>query len=514
MTGRLWQWMLAYLVLLAAASAWFADTAWKSVTGYQSPYALDRQFGAGPALVERAVLVVLDGLRADRVSELPSFAGLAARGASGVMRTTEPSLSYPARAALVSGASPEVSGVTTNAASGPVPVQSLLGLAGDLGMRVAVFGSGFWPRAFGPGMDHRRFGGRLPEFTPVALARWQDESCEQAVDHLRSADAQFQVIDVMAGDEAGHEFGGASDAYIDVIAAVDRCLGRIVDAAGPDTVVLGVSDHGHIDRWGKGGHGGLEPEVMAAPFAMAGPRVAVTGPLDAEIVDIAPTLSMLLGLPIPANSQGRVIWEALEVQGEQRSRLEALERTQRTALAAHLPDRDAALAANRSRRLPWAILAVLWFVSVAALAARRQDLAGLAIAVAVFAAAYAALFFVFQLGTSISASVRQEYLNGFLARNIAATGLAFVAAALFLVSRVGRNREVAVRLAAILTSIFGLAVAAVHGFHGLRMEGFMLELGPGFKAYLNLFAIVGLALGAVGVSLAMPRLPRFGRGRS
>jgi len=514
MTERLWKWMLAYLVLLAGASAWFADAAWKSVTRYQSQYALNSRFEAGPALVERVVLVVLDGLRADRVGDLPSFGGLAARGASGVMRTTEPSLSYPARAALVSGAWPEVSGVTTNAASGPVPVQSLLGLGADLGMRVAVFGSGFWPRAFGSGMDHRRFGGRLPEFTPIALARWQDESCEEAVDHLRSADAQLHIIDVMAGDEAGHEFGGASDAYIDVIAAVDRCLGRIVDAAGPDTVVLGVSDHGHVDRWGKGGHGGLEPEVMAAPFAMAGPRVAAARPLDVEIVDIAPTLSILLGLPIPANSQGHVIWESLEVQGEQRSTLEALERTQRTALAAHLPDRDAALAANRSRRLPRAILAALWFVSIAAFAARRQDLARLALAVAVFAVAYAALFFVFQLGTSISASVRQEYLNGFLARNIAATGLAFVAAALFLVSRVGRNREVAVRLAVILTSVFGLAVAAVHGFYGLRMEGFMLELGPGFKAYLNLFAIVGLALGAVGVSLAMPRLPRFGKGRS
>ncbi len=514
MASRPSVWMLAYLGLLAAASVWFADSAWRSVTGYRSQYALDREFEAGPALAERAVLVVMDGLRADRAAELPSYRALAARGTSGTMRVTVPSLSNPARAALVTGAWPEVSGVTTNALGGPVPVQSLISLARDRGMQVAISGFGFWSRAFGPDLDLRRPPAALKDLGPHGLAEWQAAACADALDHFTTAGAQLHVIGLLAADEAGHEFGGASDGYREVTGAVDSCLGRIVEAAGPETVVAAVSDHGHIHRWGHGGHGGLEPEVMTAPFAMAGPAVAAGAVLRVEIVDIAPTLATLLGLPIPANSQGRVLVEALDMPESERSGLRQRETAQRAALKAHLPDRDAALDEQRSRRLPWVLFAAAWLLAVAVAAARGQDRASLALAAAVFALAYGALFHGLQLGTSISAAVRQEYLNSFLGRNVLAAALASAAASLFLLRRLGGGRETAARLGVVLTAALGMAVAAVHALYGLRVDGFMLELGPGFKAYLLLFAIVGVSLGAIGVSLAMRWLPSAWSARS
>ncbi len=164
-----------YLLALAAGSAWLADSSWRSVTSYRSEYALDRRFEAAPALASRVVMVVFDGLRTDRATELPVFGQLASRGAHGTLRTTVPSLSNPARAALVTGAWPEVSGVTNNSSFEPVPVQSLFGLARDGGLRAAAFGTRFWLQAFGSqlGEDFRRPSHRPGSYEAAALAAWQ-----------------------------------------------------------------------------------------------------------------------------------------------------------------------------------------------------------------------------------------------------------------------------------------------------------------------------------------------------
>ncbi len=505
--------MSAYLLCLAAGSVFFADSAWKSVTGYRSEYGFDRQFEAGPALVSRVVMVVLDGLRTDQVAAIPAFRRLAARGTSGTMRVTVPALSNPGRAALVTGAWPEVSGVTTNSGAAPPPVQSLFSLAVQGGARPAVFGTNFWPAAFGDYIDHR---GAAPKPAPLSvggLVSWQDQACAEALGYIGASDAAFRVVGLLAGDEAGHTYGGESAEYSEVIAAVDQCLGRIVESLGPDTVVMAVSDHGHIHRWGKGGHGGLEPEVLFAPFATSGPSIRRSAPIRAQIVDIAPTVSTLLGLPIPANNQGRVLWEALEVPTEHQAHLRRLEREQRAALKAFLPDREAALAEQRSKRLPIAGAAALWFLAVGAGVAYRQRLGAVALAVVAFAIAYAAFFFSFQLGTSVSAAVRQEYLNYFLARNVAAAALGFGVAAVCLFWWAGRASELAVRVGVLISSGLGLMVTATYFRFGLRMDGWMVELEPGFKAYLSLLAILGVAIGVL-VVLAANRVLPGGRERT
>jgi hypothetical protein len=72
-----------------------------------------------------------------------------------------------------------------------------------------------------------------------------------------------------------------------------------------------TADHGHT---GRGGHGGLEPEVLAVPLILAGAGVkpgATAG--DAHLIDIAPTVSALLGIPAPGHGLGRTLTEVLEL---------------------------------------------------------------------------------------------------------------------------------------------------------------------------------------------------------
>lgn len=502
---------LLYLLGLAVASVVLADRSWKSVTGYQSAYALEREFDSGPTLSERLVLVVLDGLRRDRAIELPAMRALAERGASGSVVVTQPSLSNPARAAIATGSWPEVSGVTNNSVFSPPPVQSIFSLARQQGMQSAIIGSRFWQRAFGEHLvdGYRGFARRPSGYDVQALTSWQTSACEDGLEYLGRSTATLRVIDLTAGDEAGHEFGGDSDGYRRVTAAVDDCLGRLVIAfGGGKTALLAVSDHGHIDRRGQGGHGGDEPEVRLAPFAMAGPGIRTTQPIEAQLVDLAPTISILLGMPIPANNQGRVLWEALEIPDGQREALRELERRQREALREHLPDRESSLAAQRRGRFPASMAVFAWFLLVVVGALRRQSLVAFIIALGAFAGAYYALFYAFGLAYSLSAVVRQEYLYSFFARNVVAASLAYGMAAFCLARLTGGGREAFVRLSLLLTSILALTVTATYYLHGLQMLGWMLVLGPGFKAYLDMLALCGVVLGTVLVlaaSLAFPR---------
>ena len=492
---------MLYLVALAAGSVWFAETAWMSVTTYRSTYSLDRQFEAGPALAGRVVVVVLDGLRVDRAKELPVFGAMSRRGASGSMLVAVPSLSNPGRAAIVTGASPEVSGVTNNSSFAPPPVQSLFGLARTQGVEVSVYGSGFWARAFGAEIDGHisHPTGKAASLASTDLVAWQDASCAEAAGVLDGSPAGLIIIGLLAGDEAGHEFGGDSDGYRDVTAAVDGCLGRLVERAGEDTTFVAVSDHGHIDRWGKGGHGGVEPEVVFAPFAMTGPGVRRSEPIEARIVDIAPTVSVLLGLPIPANNQGSVLWDALEVPAHQEPTWRMLEQIQREALAAHLPNREESLAAQRKERLPFAIVAGSWFLLIGLLSlVHRRKIGSLVIAALIFAVSYFALFYAAQLGYSMSSMVRQEYIYVFLGRLVAVAAVAFGVAVFCLRRLAGSDPGRVLELSILVTSAFALLVTVTYYKHGLHMEGWMLEVGPGFKAYLDLLSILGVVLATIG----------------
>lgn len=102
----------------------------------------------------------------------------------------------------------------------------------------------------------------------------------------------------------------------------DVMLGRLMQLAGPDTTVIVMSDHGfHSDEHRPG----RIPAEAAGPavehrhfgiFCMAGPGIrkgaAVYG---SGVLDIAPTLLHLYGLPVGEDLDGKVLATAFEEQG-------------------------------------------------------------------------------------------------------------------------------------------------------------------------------------------------------
>lgn len=121
-------------------------------------------------------------------------------------------------------------------------------------------------------------------------------------------------------DHAGHRYGPDHPAMTAKLAQMDEVFRRMIEELDDDTLLVVMGDHG-MDT--KGDHGGeSDDEIEAAlwmyskkgVFGRSSPAYA-TPPATAKVrpvaqIDLVPTLSLLLGMPIPFNNLGKPIEEA------------------------------------------------------------------------------------------------------------------------------------------------------------------------------------------------------------
>jgi hypothetical protein len=276
-----------------------ANASWNQVVDYRGPYAGSELPAASapihpPLKTTRVVYVLIDGLRDDVSRSMPSLQRLRDGGFDAVVRTGEPSLSFPNWTTLLSGASQRFSGVTTNWYEGKVPVETLVDVAvrAERGLVVAA------PKDF-----EQLYG--VERSSTVFLRDWSKDAymsgeiVDAAIKLSSEATRALVIVLLPDVDEAGHAYGGGSPEYLATAKKVDADLARLVGALqdGTTTFVV-VSDHGHIDT---GGHGGWESEVVNVPAVFAGPDVRLgkgTGTQD----QIAPVVAYLAGLPALRNA--------------------------------------------------------------------------------------------------------------------------------------------------------------------------------------------------------------------
>ncbi|KAI0244223.1 mannose-ethanolamine phosphotransferase gpi13 [Massospora cicadina] len=162
------------------------------------------------------------------------------------------------------------------------------------------------------------------------------------------------VTHFLGVDHCGHRYGPDHPEMALKLAQLDRFLERLYNQIGNDTILMVFGDHG-MDR--KGDHGGETPqETGAALLVMAQSKLRDTsaqqqlmrqlgmisndgtvphfihhsrglnfGARSIQQIDLVPSLSLLLGLPIPFNNLGMVIPE-LFLSSDPALFLEALRR--------------------------------------------------------------------------------------------------------------------------------------------------------------------------------------------
>lgn len=516
------------LVLAGLGARALAMRTWNAVVDYRTPFAVPLPPApGGPGPARRALLIVADGLRVDTFTGMAVRERFRARAALGRAWATPPTLSYPGWTAIVTGAPPEISGVTTNWHRGPVRVDSLFAAARRAGHRTAVAGHPGWRQLFGADLDDFVAVPDPPLADLAAIHQTTIAVARAGERFLREGAAALVLLHFPAPDLMAHGYGVRSQPYADTVRVLDEELGRLLAQVDlTTTAVLLTADHGHLDR---GGHGGGEEVVRAVPLLLAGPGVAAGERFEARHVDLAPTLAALLGLPIPSHSVGRPLIEAFAAMpegldrrwGQQQAAIfgiyaqVALRRhapvfttplgtaTPEEALMAAADDlarqmaewRERGLGGERRSRLPGAlVLALLPLAGLLAYRPRRDLLP---------AAAGAAVFFIVALGLyvgrgytfSLSVINREELLRPFFDARAREAALALGAAA-FAAGWGARRRGAATGAVAGLTAAYLVAwVVLLHALHfwvlwGFRFPWYLPDLGHGFRFYLSLVAMV------------------------
>ena len=266
----------------------------------------------------RVVVVVIDGLRLEDSYGLSYLDGLRRMGVDASATSHYPTISRPNHVTIVTGVPPRASGVRTNAYSDPVMLDSLMDRAGDGAMQSAFVGdyTDGLPLMFSRPTES---GHRSP-FHDANRASWPG-GLEASLRRMVADDYPLVVCIAGGVDAAGHEFGGDTVEYRRATREIDALLARALAGLDfeHDALVI-TADHGHTD---PGGHGGIETEVMEVPLILVGAGVRAGAAItEAELIDVAPTVAALLGMPAPGHGLGRTLLEALSLTDDDRDTLD------------------------------------------------------------------------------------------------------------------------------------------------------------------------------------------------
>ncbi len=333
--------LLGCIVVIAGSYIW-ATTVMDSMYAYRSPLkeappapgtALRSLLPPETTLPRRLVFVLIDALRWDTAQDtqvMPFLNALREEGAWAKMHSRPPSYSEPGYTVLFTGAWPELSdGPTLNLDYADIPTwtqDNLFSAARRAGLRTAV-SAYYWFEKLIPQADVD-----YAFYTAGEDAAADRAVVDAALPWLQEHMADFVLIHIDQVDYAGHHEGGPRDPRWNAAARrADDLLQEIVATLDltQDTLLV-VSDHGQIDR---GGHGGNEAVVLTEPFLLAGAGVQPGVYGDIQMVDVAPTLAVLLGSNIPASAQGFPRLEMLDLSATAQSVVREAVAAQQSALA-------------------------------------------------------------------------------------------------------------------------------------------------------------------------------------
>ncbi|KAL1796072.1 hypothetical protein ACET3X_006296 [Alternaria dauci] len=223
---------------------------------------------------------------------------------------------------LTTGTLPTFIDVGSNFAGQEIEEDNLVGQMKNASKRMVHLGDDTWhalfPNYFEPNLTHA-----YDSFNVWDLHTVDNGVTEHIFPLLKAENAtQWDVIfgHYLGVDHAGHRYGPDHPAMTAKLNQMDDVFRRMIQEIDDDTLLVVMGDHG-MD--GKGDHGGeSDDEIQAAlwmyskkgvfgrsyPAYITPPANAKTRPVGQ--IDLVPTLSLLLGLPIPFNNLGKPIEEA------------------------------------------------------------------------------------------------------------------------------------------------------------------------------------------------------------
>ncbi len=271
-------------------------------------------------LADHVIFILLDGASSevllslgDSIKDVSDLLSLGAFYPNGIANM--PTYSVPSRASILSGAPPEISGVSSNDYKGALLIDNLVKIAWEKGYKVLCTGDESIKRLF---RDYITECIDIPDGAGHGAASLKT-GLDLFLKYAKEGHRVFLWIGVADIDMIAHKYGGWSQKYNNTIANMAPLVKAFLETLRSEnllekTLIVVLSDHGMK----KGGqHGGPEAEVrrvfihIVSPYAKPG---IYRGWYTQN--DIAPTISMLMGWSIPSASIGVPLSEGLLLPGD------------------------------------------------------------------------------------------------------------------------------------------------------------------------------------------------------
>jgi len=266
-------------------------------------------------LVDRIYVIVIDGCRKDRLEEAntPTIDQLRNEGTEYLnMRTVYPARTVVCFSSMFTGASKEKHGVTSNLVlksffgKKGVKVESIFDVLEKNDMKGRMVAIAHLIDAFGEKIVQS-----VSAVCPNELIDGIIFTTAESI--IEKEDPELLVIQLISTDQTGHVFGSSSLEYLHKIEETDTKISEFLDWLKEkdklkNSVIIIMADHGQSHR-GIGAHGHWDKGEREVPFIMQGHTIKRGVKIDKEvrILDLAPTLSYLFGIPPPKESIGIVL---------------------------------------------------------------------------------------------------------------------------------------------------------------------------------------------------------------
>ncbi|KAJ6915789.1 Kinesin-like protein KIN-14A [Populus alba x Populus x berolinensis] len=283
---------------------------------------------------ERLILMVIDGLPAEFVlgkdgqppredfrEAMPYTQALLSNGmATGYhAKAAPPTVTMPRLKAMVSGAIGGFLDVAFNFNTQSMSDDNLLGQFFRIGWKMVMLGDETWLKLF-PGLFTRHDG--VSSFYVKDTVQVDQNVSRHLENELNRDDWNLLILHYLGLDHVGHIGGRNSILMAPKLKEMDEVVKMIhlstIQTRDNDqgkTLLVVVSDHGMTENGNHGGSSYEETDSLALFVGLKNDLsdYAVSSCNSIYQVDIAPTLALLFGVPIPKNNVGVLISEAFDL---------------------------------------------------------------------------------------------------------------------------------------------------------------------------------------------------------